>query len=322
MLQYGYRPNAPATRRTRRTTDQDWVDYDPIVGRPPIRWPNDARLALWICPAVLDYEFVPPHDPWLNPWTRMPAPDVLAYSRQEFGNRVGFWRVLELFDKHRIRPTAVVNVDALKLYPDITNAIRERGWDVLGHGMSNTRFLYDYSEERERAYYREMLDTVEDLTGVRMKGMGGPGPQAGTENTPDLMAEAGFIYSGDWYMDDQPFPLRVRQGKLIAIPYSVEMNDVSALSTAEADEFLENLKRQFDRLYAEGEESGRVMCVSLHPPLIGQPQRIRYLEQALEYFNSFPHVWHAHGAEIASYYLDHYYDDAVRRATVAGEARQ
>jgi peptidoglycan/xylan/chitin deacetylase (PgdA/CDA1 family) len=229
--------------------------------------------------------------------------------------------VLELFDKHRIRPTAVVNVDALKLYPDITRAIRERGWDVLGHGMSNTRFLYDYSEERERAYYREMLDTVEDLTCVRMKGMGGPGPQAGTENTPDLMAEAGFVYSGDWYMDDQPFPLRVRRGKLIAMPYSVEMNDVSALATAEADEFLENLKRQFDKLYAEGEESGRVMCFSLHPPLIGQPQRIRYLEQALEYFNSFPHVWHAHGAEIASYYLDHYYDEAVRRAAILREAR-
>lgn len=154
-----------------------------------------------------------------------------------------------------------------------------------------------------------------------MKGMGGPGPQAGTENTPDLMAEAGFIYSGDWYMDDQPFPLRVRQGKLIAMPYSVEMNDVSALATAEADEFLENLKRQFDKLYAEGEERGQVMCVSLHPPLIGQPQRIRYLEQALEYFNSFPQVWHAHGAEIASYYMEHYYDDAVSRAAAAHRAR-
>jgi allantoinase len=321
LLQYGYRSDAPATRRTRRAPDQDWVDYDPSVGRPPIRWPNNARLALWICPAVLDYEFVPPRDPWLNPWTRMPAPDVLGYSRQEFGNRVGFWRVLELLDKHKIRPTAVVNVNALKLYPDITRAVRERGWDILGHGMSNTRFFYDYDEERELAYYREMLDTVEDLTGVRMKGMGGPGPQAGTENTPDLMAEAGFIYSGDWYMDDQPFPLRVRHGKLIAMPYSVEMNDVSALATAEADEFLENLKRQFDRLYAEGGESGQVMCVSLHPPLIGQPQRIRYLEQALEYFNSFPQVWHAHGAEIASYYIEHYYDEAVRRAAAAHGAR-
>ncbi len=124
MLQYGYRPNAPPTRRTRRASDQDWVDYDPIVDRPPIRWPNGARVALWICPAVLDFEFAPPHDPWLNPWTRMPAPDVLAFCRQEYGNRVGFWRVLDLFDKYKVRPTAVVNVTALKLYPDICEVIR------------------------------------------------------------------------------------------------------------------------------------------------------------------------------------------------------
>jgi peptidoglycan/xylan/chitin deacetylase (PgdA/CDA1 family) len=322
LLQYGYRPNPPPTRRTRRASDQDWVDYDPIVERPPIRWPNGARLALWICPAILDYEFVPPHDPWLNPWTRMPAPDVLGYSRQELGNRVGFWRVLELCDRHNIRPTALVNVTALRLYPDITDAIRERSWDILGHGMCNTRFLYHYDEAQELAYYREMLDAVEELTGVRMKGMGGPGPQSGTESTPDLMAEAGFVYSGDWYMDDQPFPLRVRKGRLIAMPYSVEMNDVSALATAEGDEFLENLKRQFDCLYAEGAESGRVMCVSLHPHLIGQPQRIAYLERALEYFNSFAQVWHAHGAEIADYYMQHYYDDAVRRMAAKCEPRR
>src|SRR3977135_2462252 len=197
MLQYGYRPNAPPTRRTRRSSDQDWVDYDPIIDRPPIRWPSHAGLALWICPAIRDYEFVPPHDPWLNPWTRMPAPDVLGYSRQEFGNRIGVWRVLDVLEQHNVRPTAVVNTVALRKYPDITKAVRERGWDILGHGMSNTRFLYHFDEARERGYYREMLDEVEQLTGVRMKGMGGPGPQAGTEDPPDLMAEAGCDPPGD-----------------------------------------------------------------------------------------------------------------------------
>jgi len=114
-------------------------------------------------------------------------------------------------------------------------------------------------------------------------------------------------------MDDQPFPLRVRSGRLIAMPYSVEMNDVSALATDEADVFFDNAKRQFDCLYREGERSGRVMCMSLHPPLIGQPQRIRYLEQWLEYVTSFSDVWHATGAEIAEFYMTHCYDDAVRR---------
>lgn len=314
MLQYSYRPNFPPTRRSRTTTDQAWVDYDPIVDRPPLRWPNDANLAVLVCPAILDYEFVPPEDPWLNPWARTPAPDVLGFSRQEFGNRVGFWRVLKLLDRFAIRPSAVVNVDALVRYPDIVAAIKERMWDVLGHGMSNTRFIYDYDEAAERAYYRIMLDRVETLTGVRMKGMGGSGPQAGTENTCDLLAEAGFLYQGDWYMDDQPFPLRVRSGRLIAMPYPADMmNDVTALAWAEADAYCDAVKAQFDRLYREGETSGRVLTLALHPALIGQPQRIGQLERILDYITSFPKIWQATGAEIAEHYMANYHDDALRR---------
>jgi hypothetical protein len=158
-----------------------------------------------------------------------------------------------------------------------------------------------------------MLDDVEKLTGVRMKGMGGAGPQAATEDTIDLLAEAGFLYQSDWSIDDQPFPLRVRKGKLIAMPYPVEMNDVTALASAEADDFYENVKAQFDRLYAEGAESGRVMTVALHPPLIGQPQRIRYLERIFEYVMSVPGVWQTTGAELADYYMANCYDAALAR---------
>jgi len=313
MLQYSYRPNSPPIRRARTGADQEWVIYDPIIGRPPIRWPNGARLAFWLCVGVLDYEFVPPRDPWLDPWARTPPPDVLGYCRQEFGNRVGFWRVLDVVDKVAVPTTAVVNVTALELYPDIARAIADRRWDILGHGMSNTRFLYDYEETRERLYYREMLERVRAVTGLTMKGMGGPGPQVGTENTPDLLAEEGFLYHSDWFMDDQPFPLRVRAGKLIAMPYSVEMNDVSVLGSAEADQFFDAARRQFDRLYREGEESGRVMCLSLHPPLIGQSHRIRYLERFLDYARSVPGVWWTTGAEIAEFYMANYHDAEMRR---------
>jgi allantoinase len=314
MLQYSYRPNFPPTRQARTGADQHWVDYDPIVDRPPLRWPDNARLAVMICPAILDYEFMPSVNPWLNPWARTKPPDVLGYCRQEFGNRVGFWRVLELFDKYNIRPTAVVNVDALERYPDIVAAVRERRWDILGHGVSNTRFIYDYDEAAERAYYLAMLEKVEALTGVRMTGMGGSGPQAGTDNTPDLLADAGFLYQSDWSMDDQPFPLRVRAGKLIAMPYPADvMNDVTALASFEADEYAESVKRQFDRLYQEGTQSGRVLTLAIHPALIGQPQRIRYLEQILDYVTSRPGVWQATGTDIACYYLSNYYDDARAR---------
>jgi allantoinase len=315
MLQYSYRAGSLPTRNQRTDRDQSWVDYDPMLSRPKIIWPNGSGLAVWVCPCVLDYEFTPPHDRWLDPWARTAPPDVLGYSRQEYGNRAGFWRVLDVLDRYKVKPSAVVNVSALQRYPNITKAIAERGWDILGHGMCNTRFPYDFDQKTELAYYLEMLEVVEKLTGVRMKGMGGPGPQAGTEDTPDLLAEAGFVYHGDWFMDDQPFPLRVRKGRLIAMPYAVEMNDVSVLAAAEADEFCEIVCRQFDRLRDEGKQNGKVFCVSLHPPLIGQPQRIAALEKILDHITSFDDVWHATGAEIAEHYMTHYYEGAVHRLT-------
>ena len=309
MLQYSYRPNFPPTRQTRHTTDQDWLR--PSGKAPAIRWPGGARIAVWVCVAVLDYEYRPVDDPWVNAWSRTVAPDVLGYSRQEYGNRVGFWRVLEQLGKHSIRPTAVINTDALHRWPSIARIMADAHWDVLGHGISNTRFIYGSSRAAELAHYREMIATVDKLTGLRMAGMGGPGPQAGTEDTPDLMAEAGFLYSSDWSCDDVPVPLNVRAGRLIALPYPIEMNDVSALASAEADEFAAAACRQFDRLRAEG---GRVFSLCLHPALMGQPQRIAHLDHIFAHICRHEDVWHATGAEIAAFYDRQYYDAAVAAA--------
>jgi hypothetical protein len=186
MLQYSYRANAPATPRTEAGEDQRWMPYSAIVDRPPLRWPNGARVALWICPNVLHYEFTPPPDPWVDSWARTPAPDVMMYGRQDYASRVGFWRVLDVLDKHQARCTAVLNADALRHNPSIRDAMVERGWSFLGHGIVNTRFTYGLSEREEHAYYREMIERVHAMTGVTMKGTGGPGPLAGRSGLPLL----------------------------------------------------------------------------------------------------------------------------------------
>jgi allantoinase len=310
MLQYGYRPQFPATARTRTDVDQPWIEYLPITERPALAWPNGARVAVMICPNVLYYEFSPPFDPWINSWGRM-TPDVMMYGRQEFAARVGFWRLVEILDKYEMPCTAVLNVAALTKFPEICSALVERKWDILGHGMYNTRFICGHTEDEERKYYEDLLRITHELTGLRMKGMGGPGPQAATENTPDLLAEAGFLYYSDFFHDDQPFPVRVQSGKLISLPYSLEINDVPIFATAhEGEEFVKIVRRQFDRLYLEG---GRVMCVALHPAILGQAQRARYVEQALQYITSFPDVWFATGAEIAAYYMQHCYDEVIQK---------
>ena len=291
------------------------VDYSPIIDRPIIKWPNDARVALWISPNVEHYEYMPDDDSARTPWPRTPFPDVQQYSYRDYGNRVGFWRMLETLDKYNIRCCVSLNMAVLEHFPEIRDAMVQRDYDYMSHGIYNTRYLYTYTEEQERGFYRDTIDTLKLHTGKQLKGMLGPAI-SGTERTPDLMAEAGLIYHTDWMHDDQPVPIKVKSGKLVSVPYSIELNDSSLLrdNHYEGDYFARICKAQFDQLYKEGAESGRVMCIALHPFLIGQPHRIKYLDDILSHIMSHDGVWQTTADDIADYYIENYYDDAVAHA--------
>ena len=293
----------------------DRVDYSPIIDRPIIKWPNGARVALWISPNVEHYEYMPDDDAARTPWPRTPFPDVQQYSYRDYGNRVGFWRMLETLDKYNIRSCVSLNVAVLEHFPEIRDAMAERNYDYMSHGIYNTRYLYTYTEEQEREFYRDTIETLKLHTGKQLKGMLGPAI-SGTERTPDLMAEAGLIYHTDWMHDDQPVPIKVKSGKLISVPYSIELNDSSLLrdNHYEGDYFARICMAQFNQLYKEGAESGRVMCIALHPFLIGQPHRIKYLDEILSHIMSHDGVWQTTADEIADYYIENYYDDAVAHA--------
>lgn len=295
-------------------TLEQFITYSPITDRPPIKWPNNARVALWIAPNIEHYEFQPPLNKYRNPWPRVCHPDVMDYSHHDYGNRVGFWRMLEVFDEYKLRATVSLNVAVLEHYPEIRDAMTRRNWDFMSHGIYNTRYLFGMTMDEEREFYRDTIATLRKHTGKQLKGMLGPAFSS-TVNTPNLMAEAGLIYSADWFLDDQPFPIKVQKGRLIGVPYSREVNDSLLLRNPgfEADYFLEVCKRQFDVLYEEGAESGRVMCIALHPYLTGQPHRLKYLAEALGYIVAHEGVWATTADEIAEYYHAHYYDKEVAR---------
>lgn len=284
------------------------VDYSAIVDRPPITWPNNARVAFWVAPNVEHYEYLPDYDGVRNPWPRTPYPDAREYGYRDYGNRVGFWRMLEVLDQYRIKCCVSLNLAVLEHYPEVGKAMVDRDWDFMSHGIYNTRYLNTCDEAQEREFYRDCIDTLKRHTGKPLKGMLGPAI-SGTPRTPDLMAEAGLIYHTDWMHDDQPVPIRVASGKLVSVPYSIELNDAPAFRTNyEGDYFARICKAQFDQLYKEGAESGRVMCIALHPYLIGQPHRIQYLDEVLSYIMSHDGVWQTTADEIADYYIEHYYD--------------
>ena len=295
------------------------VDYMPIIDRPIIRWPNNARVALWIAPNIEHYEYLPEYDGLRDPWPRTAYPDVQQYSYCDYGNRVGFWRMLDVLDRHSIRCTVNLNMAVLDHFPEVKEALVQRDWDFMSHGIYNTRYLTGYTEEQEREFYRDNIETLKRHTGKTLKGMLGPA-LSNTDRTPDLMAEAGLIYHTDWVHDDQPAPIRVKTGKLISVPYSVETNDGIVLRAyCDGDYFARICMAQFDQLYKEGAESGRVMCISIHPFVIGLPHHVRYLDQILGYIMSHDGVWQTTADEIAEYYIANYYDEAVAHAARLNE---
>ena len=202
----------------------DRVYYLPMIDRPRVQWPNGARLAFWVSPNVEHYEYTPPVDSARNAWPRTPFPDVQSYALRDYGNRVGFWRMVEVLDKHNLTATVSLNAGVLEHYPEVAKAMVDRDYAFMYHGIYNTRYLLGQSEAEEREFYRDGLETVKRLTGKTMKGMLGPAI-SNTLRTPDLMAEAGFAYHTDWFHDDQPVPIKVKQGKLVSVPYSLLLND-------------------------------------------------------------------------------------------------
>ena len=301
-----------------RLSDPGLYAYEPYFDRPKIAWPNGARVAFWIAPNIEFYEFEPPTNPQRTPWPR-PVPDVLGYSHRDYGNRVGVWRMIEAMDRCGMRGSVSLNVAVCDHHPEIIEACAERGWEFMSHGIYNTRYNYGVDEAQERAMIEDAFATVEKYTGQRIAGWLSPA-LTNTERTMELLAEYGVLYTCDLFHDDQPQPMNVKSGRLISVPYSLEMNDVVVYNFESGPPryYGDIIKAQFDQLYEEGAQSGTVMCIPLHPFLVGQPHRIGPFAEAIEYITGHDDVWLTTGREIAEYYYEHYYDAAVARQGLGG----
>jgi allantoinase len=302
---------------TEQRVDPALYDYWPYENRPKLTWPNGAKVAFWVAPNIEFYELQPPFLAARPAWAR-PEPDVLAYSLRDYGNRVGHWRMMDVMDKYGVRGSVSLNVAVCEHHPEIIEACADRNWEFFSHGIYNTRYCYGMSEDDERRIIADAFETVERYTGQKISGWLAPA-LTHTHSTMDLLAEAGILYTCDLFCDDQPQPVNVRTGRLISVPYSLEMNDIIVynVSNQSPRRYAEMLKANFDQLYAEGAESGTVMCIPTHPFAVGRPQRIEAFEEALEYITGHDDVWVTTGREIAEYYYEHHYDAAVASIAAA-----
>ncbi|MDB5794005.1 MAG: hypothetical protein JWR25_384 [Noviherbaspirillum sp.] len=276
--------------------------YEPVIDRPPLKWPNGARIAIH---TVVNIEYFQPGIPAtsVNPGFAGLVPDVYNHSWRDYGVRAGIWRLMKVLDKHQVKATVALNGLVCRHYPRIVEEIVRRGWECMGHGMTNSQMLGKLSVDEERSLIKETLDTIEQSTGHRPKGWLGPA-LAESWNTPALLEEAGLSYVCDWLNDDEPYAMNTPRRALVSVPYSGEINDIHCFMRAgyQGPDYLQALKDQFDVLYEESAERPAVMAIPLHPFIMGHPYRSKYLDQALQYIAEKPGAWFATGSEIAQAY--------------------
>lgn len=265
-----------------------------MPARGPLRWPNGARVAVWVVPNIECFALDEPIAGGTGK-----VPDVPAWSVREYGARVGVFRIMDVLRRHGVRGTVALNADVCDAYPEVVSAAVDLGWELMGHGVTNTRRLNAVADEA--AVVRETFERIERAAGRRPVGWLSPGLQE-TWDTLDHLASCGAEYVADWTVDDQPIWISAAGTRLVGVPYTFELNDKPAYERLgrTAEEFSSMIRRQFDVLYAEGAASGRVMAIALHPYLSGYPHRIGALDEALAYVRSHPDVWLTTGSEIAS----------------------
>jgi allantoinase len=302
--------------------DPNLYDYWPYRDRPKIVWPGGKKLAFWIAPNIEYYEFDPPVNPSRPGWPK-PSPDVVGYSQRDWGNRVGHWRLMDLLDKHGLRGTVSLSTALIDHHPEIIEACVARNWEFFSHGIYNTRYSYGMTPDQERAMIEDSIASIQAATGKRIRGYLAPA-LTHTEATFDIIADLDFWYTCDLFQDDQLQPLKTKTGKLVSMPYSLEVNDVityGALSMTPA-RYRDVLIAHFDQLLKEGETSGTVMCIPLHAYLVSQPHRIGQFAEALAHICAHrDDVWFTTASEIAAFFRDNHWDSTIADITSRGLTR-
>ena len=278
-------------------------DYAPIHRRPEMRWPSGARLAVYIGFNVEHFAFGEGLGAELGPAS--PPPDVLNYAWREYGNRVGVWRCLDLFDELAWPTGAIVNSAVYDHCPEVVAAFVARGDELIAHGHSNAERQGTLAEDAERALIVHCRERMTQAHGMAPAGWLSPWISESTV-TPDLLKEAGYDYPLNWCHDDQPTPLRTRAGPLWSVPYPQELNDIPMIVTRRMDgkDFARMIIDQFDEMLEQSSRQALVMGIALHPYLMGQPYRLRHLRHALRHIEghraaSRGEVWLTTPGEIA-----------------------
>ncbi len=289
--------------------DHPHHEWSPIISRPALRWPNDARVALCVILVLEHMEWQPPADAFqvanlAGGSAPRAFPDYARLSHREYGHRVGIFRLLDVLEKHNVPATIAMDAITAENYPYLVRHCIDRGCEIIGHGVSVSRMITSkMSEVEEKDYIQSSIDSLSRATGSAPAGWLGP-EYGESDRTPRLLADAGIRYVCDWANDEQPYAMTAGGNPFFALPLLYELDDVASLAQRKVTvaDYQRRLIESFDVLHNDGAANGRVMALNWHPWLVGQPFRVSAVDEALEYMMAQGGVWAATGSEIVEWY--------------------
>lgn len=285
--------------------DHDLYDASFLPDRAPVLWPGGRRLAVWLVPVVQVFPLNMAPKPLVPPggMTR-PYPDYWNYTLQDYGNRVGIYRILDALAARGLRSSAAVSGALADKYPDLLRDLGSAGCEIVAHGQDmGTLHAPHLSVDDEAAIIASVRDRLAQAIGSAPRGWLSPGMVLSHETTR-LVAEAGFAYTCDWVNDELPYRMAGPATGLVAMPLGYELSDLRLMLDYKhmAWEYERQVLDALAYLLAEAQRanSGRVLALPLHPWLVGTPQRIGALERILDAVVAEADVWVASGEEILS----------------------
>src|SRR5271169_5139734 len=274
--------------------------YSPIAGRPLYDWPGGKRLAIYLALNLEWFSFGEGLGAELVPAAHQP--DVLNYAWRDYGNRVGVFRLAELFGELKLPVSLLVNSEMYEHAPQAVAAFPDA--EIVGHGRTNSERQGTLSENEKRALIAETTAAIEKHSGARPRGWLGPWISQ-SDVTPDLLQEASYTYLLDWCHDDRPVWMKTRKGRILSVPYPQELNDIPQIVARkrEGADFADMIVDAFDVLHAESAKRPLVMGIALHAYIAGQPHRFKHLSRALSHIvrKADERVWFTTSGAIAAH---------------------
>ncbi len=276
--------NSAAYPMRRYGMDHERYEWSMLASRPPVTWPHRRPLAVWVNVSLEHFPLDAKGAGFKAPGNMsMPYPDLRHYTLRDYGNRVGIVRVLDALARHGIRSSFAVNGELAERYPWLLRRVAATGGEFVGHGWNMDHVHHGGMPEQEEALLiRRSLDALQPFSPVPIRGWLSPA-RSQSERTPDLLHAAGIEWCGDWVNDELPYPMKAGDGTLTSIPLSMELEDrfIIAENGHGESEYADQVIDACEFLLREAQSlgCGRLLALSIHPWVLGQPHRIGYFER-------------------------------------------